>query len=68
MALGYSILAVFVAVASSIAAAALGVSAFGMTFAYAGCGTAVLLAAVLSAMIFDREDQLHEDPMLIPGK
>lgn len=43
----------------------MGVSTFGIILAYAGCGAAVLFAAVLSAMIIQRDDQLHEDPMLI---
>ena len=68
MALGFSILGIIVAIASGIVAAILGASAFGIIFAYSGCGTAVLVAALISSMIFETEDQLHEDPMLVPGK
>jgi len=68
MALGFSILGIFVAIASGVAAAALGASASGIIFAYAGCGAAVLFAVVISAMIFEPEDSLYEDPMLVPGK
>ena len=68
MALGFVTFGIFVAIASATAAAAMGVGAFCVMLAYAGCGTAVLIAALLSAMIFDRDDTLHEDPMLVPGK
>ncbi len=68
MALGFSILGIIVAIASGVVAAALGASAFGIVFAYAGCGAAVLFAGLISAMAFEPEDQLHEDPMLVPGK
>ena len=68
MALGFSILGIFVAIASGVVAAAMGASAFGILFAYAGCGAAALFAALISAMAFEPEDQLHEDPMLVPGK
>ena len=68
MALGFSVLGIIVAIASGVAAAALGASAFGILFAYAGCGAAVLFAGLFSAMIFEPEDRLHEDPMLVPGK
>jgi len=68
MALGFVTFGIFVAIASATAAAAMGVGAFWVMLAYAGCGTAVLIAALFSAMIFERDDTLHEDPMLVPGK
>jgi hypothetical protein len=68
MALGFSILGIFVAIASGVVAAAMGASALWILFAYAGCGAAVLFAGLISAMVFEPEDQLHEDPMLVPGK
>ena len=68
MALGFTILGIFAAIASGVAAVALGASASGIIFAYAGCGAAVLFAALFRAMAFENADQLHEDPMLVPGQ
>ena len=68
MALGYSIVGIIIAAACGVIAAVLGASAFGIILAYAGCGAAVLFAALLSAMIFDDDKRLHEDPMLLPEK
>ncbi|MGI9388864.1 MAG: hypothetical protein ACR2O1_02305 [Boseongicola sp.] len=68
MAIGYALFGILVAVAAGIGTAALGSSPFAMIFAYAGCGASVLFAAVLSTMLFDRDEQYHEDPMLVPGK
>lgn len=68
MALGFSILGIIMAIASGIVASALGISAIGIIFVYAGCGAAVLFAGLISAMVFEPEDRLHEDPMLVPGK
>ncbi len=68
MALGYVIFGFLVAIASGAMAAAMGASALEIVLAYAGCGGAVLFAALFSAMIYERDDTLHEDPMLVPGK
>ena len=68
MALGFSILGLGVAAASSIVAAAMGASVFEIIAAYVGCGTAVLFAALVSAAIFDSDSVLSEDPILIRPK
>ena len=68
MALSYVIFGFFVAIASGAVAAAMGASGLEIVLTYAGCGGAVLFAAFFSAMIYERDDRLHEDPMLIPGK
>ncbi len=69
MAIAYTLLGLIVAIMTGGAAAFAGFSPMGVMALYAGAGTAVLMAVIVSAMLVSNDaDTLHEDAMLIPGE
>ncbi len=68
MAIGYALFGILVAMAAGVGAAAAGSSALAIILSYSACGAAVLFSAVLTAMIFDRDEEMHKDSVLVAGR